>query len=144
MISSYEHSIVYSRKLRKALFRGCPGSHIQRFWHSQYSKLQKLSRSKVWLILFHIIFFIYFFMLCDRWKLKALVLLLMFPAGLLIFLSSLIPDPPFRSISQLMPLLAWLYSSSVAPVATTRWGTALWVLSRKALCFIDLDFNFKC
>lgn len=107
-------------------------------------QLQKLPRSKLWLILFHIMFFIYFFMLCDRWRLKALVLLLMFPAGLLIFLSSLISDPQFSSISQLMPLLAWLHLSSVAPVATTCWGTALWVLSRKAVCFIDSDFNFKC
>lgn len=87
--------------------------------------------------------FIFSYYVIAKQKLKPLVLLSMFPAGLLIFLSSLIPDPQFSSVSQLMPLLAWLHLNSVAPVATTCWETAFWVLSRKALCFIDLDFNFK-
>lgn len=68
MISSYEHSIVHSRKLRKALFRGCPGSHIPRFWHSQYSTSKTIKVQSEIDFISHYFLYLFFHVM---WSLKA-------------------------------------------------------------------------
>lgn len=145
IISSYDHSIDHSMKVSK----NKNSSKRPKLLHSE-ARSQPVCNFKnyqgsKWDWFYFTLFYLFIFSYGANSKQspKVLVLLSMFAAGLLIFLSSLIPDLQFSSIWQLMPLLAWLHLNSVAPVATACWDTAFGVLSRTALCFIDSDFNFK-
>lgn len=108
---------------------------------SQYSTSKSIEVQSV------IDFISYYLFFSDdtitKQKPKPFMLLSMFPDELLIFLSSLILTLNLILFQQLMPLLASLHLNSVAPLAIACWETVFLVLSRKALCFIDSDFNFK-